>query len=63
MWAQLKGVRQAWEAANIKLFSIGGQLGGLNRGLEYLTRMVWKRYTVTQGVWRVGEVGVQAKES
>ena len=49
MWMQLKGIRQAWEATNIKLRSIGGQLGGINWALEYLTRMAWKRYAATQG--------------
>ena len=45
----LEGVRQAWEAVNIELRSIGSQLRGINQGLEYLTRMAWKRYAVTQG--------------
>ena len=46
MRTQLEGVRQAWEVANIELCSMGGQLGGINWGLEYLARMVWKRYAV-----------------
>ena len=44
MQTQLEGVCQAWEAVNIELCSIGGQLGGINWGLEYLSGMVWKRY-------------------
>ena len=49
MWTQLEGVCQAWDAMNIKLCSIGSQLGGSNQGLQYLAGMVWKRYAVTQG--------------
>ena len=49
MQTQLEGVCQAWEAANIELRSIGAQLGGINRGLEYLAGMAWKRYAVTLG--------------
>ena len=28
---------------------MGGQLGGINQGFEYLTGMVWKRYAVKWG--------------
>ena len=49
MQTQLKGVHQVWEAANIELCSIRGQLRGINWELEYLARMVWKRYMATQG--------------
>ena len=49
MQTQLEGVHQAWEAVNVKLHSIGGQLRGISWGLEYLARMAWKRYTVTWG--------------
>jgi len=48
MQTQLEGVRHAWEAANIKLCLIGGQLRGINQGLGYLARMAWKRYTMTR---------------
>ena len=48
MRTQLEGVHQAWEVTNIELRSIGGQLGGINWGLEYLARMVWKRYAASQ---------------
>ena len=46
---QLEGVFQAWEAANIELCSIGGQLGGINRGLKYLAGMAWKKYMAKRG--------------
>ena len=49
MRTQLEGVHQAWEATNIELRSIGGQLGGISQELEYLAGMAWKRYTVTWG--------------
>ena len=49
MRTQLEGVHQGWEAANIELCSMGGQLRGINWGLEYLARMVWKRYAAKHG--------------
>ena len=49
MRTQLEGIRQAWEATNIKRSSIGGQLSNLNHGLEYLAGILWKRMVAARG--------------
>jgi len=62
MQTQLKGVHQAWEAANIELRSImassGGLTGGSSTSPGWHGRGTWRH----GGNWRVGEAWVRARE-
>jgi len=52
-WTQLEAVCQGWEAMNMELCLVGAQLPqlkGICWGIEYLSRMAWKRYAVNHGI-------------